>query len=47
MMTSDNITYDMLKDFEYLEMVIKESQRTIPILALVLRQLNDEMEIGW
>ncbi|XP_046735164.1 cytochrome P450 4C1-like [Diprion similis] len=41
-----NVTHDDLERMEYLEYVIKESLRVIPIASLISRTLSDDLDMG-
>ncbi|XP_068989721.1 cytochrome P450 4C1-like isoform X1 [Neodiprion pinetum] len=40
------VTYEDLPRMRYLELVIKETMRVLPIIALITRTITDDLEIG-
>lgn len=44
--TDGELNFNLLNEFKYLEMVIKESMRLYPPVPLISRQLKDEVDFG-
>lgn len=45
-MLSDEVTNDYIKDLVYLDLVLKESLRMIPLFSISPRRLTEDMELG-